>query len=39
VRDQTLAIFQGQNSEQLVVHDGKVESAGDIPVEVIGHCG
>lgn len=39
VRDQTLAIFQGQNPEQLVVHDGKVESAGDIPVEVIGHRG
>ncbi|KAB8196546.1 alpha/beta fold hydrolase [Nonomuraea phyllanthi] len=37
VRAQNLAIFQGQNPEQLVINDGKVRSAGDIPVEVIRH--
>jgi thioesterase domain-containing protein len=37
LRDQTLTIFSGQNPEQLVVKDGPVESAGDIPVEVIQH--
>ncbi|MEV0614859.1 alpha/beta fold hydrolase [Nonomuraea sp. NPDC050404] len=37
VRAQNLAIFQGQNPEQLVIKDGKVGSAGNIPVEVIMH--
>jgi thioesterase domain-containing protein len=37
LRAQNLAVFQGQNPEKLVVPDGKVRSAGDIPVEVIQH--
>ena len=37
VRAQNLAIFKGQNPERLVMADGKVESAGNIPVEVIKH--
>lgn len=37
VRAQNLAIFQGQNPEKLVIADGEVASAGDIPVEVIKH--
>ncbi|MGP3936584.1 alpha/beta fold hydrolase [Nonomuraea sp. KM88] len=37
VRAQNLAIFKGQNPEQLVMADGKVRSAGKIPVEVIKH--
>ncbi|MEV0146470.1 MULTISPECIES: alpha/beta fold hydrolase [unclassified Nonomuraea] len=37
LRAQNLAMFQGQNPEKLVVTDGKVGSAGDIPVEVIRH--
>ncbi|MBB5773453.1 alpha/beta fold hydrolase [Nonomuraea jabiensis] len=37
VRAQNLAIFQGQNPEKLVITDGEVRSAGDIPVEVIQH--
>ncbi|MFI0451387.1 alpha/beta fold hydrolase [Actinomadura sp. 6N118] len=37
VRAQNLAIFQGQNPEKLVITDGKVRSAGTIPVEVIKH--
>ncbi|MEU6711406.1 alpha/beta hydrolase [Nonomuraea sp. NPDC046802] len=37
VRTQNLAIFQGQNPEKLVITDGKVRSAGNIPVEVIKH--
>ncbi|MEV6032929.1 alpha/beta hydrolase [Nonomuraea sp. NPDC052116] len=37
VRAQNLAIFQGQNPEKLVITDGKVRSAGNIPVEVIQH--
>ncbi|WP_207939172.1 alpha/beta fold hydrolase [Actinomadura darangshiensis] len=32
-----LAIFKGQNPEKLVMPDGPVKSAGDIPVEVIKH--
>jgi pimeloyl-ACP methyl ester carboxylesterase len=35
LRDQTLAILQGENPEKLAVPDGEVRSAGDIPVEVI----
>ncbi|MEU8355516.1 alpha/beta hydrolase [Nonomuraea sp. NPDC048882] len=37
LRAQNLAIFAGQNPEKLAVPDGKVESAGDIPVEVLTH--
>ncbi|NUP00480.1 MAG: alpha/beta fold hydrolase [Nonomuraea sp.] len=37
LRAQNLAVFQGQNPEKLVIADGKVRSAGDIPVEVIKH--
>ncbi|TDD23882.1 alpha/beta fold hydrolase [Nonomuraea diastatica] len=37
VRAQNLAVFKGQNPEKLVIPDGKVRSAGDIPVEVITH--
>ncbi|MGW0194836.1 alpha/beta fold hydrolase [Nonomuraea sp. NPDC003201] len=37
VRAQNLAIFQGQNPEKLVITDGKVRSAGNIPMEVIQH--
>jgi pimeloyl-ACP methyl ester carboxylesterase len=37
VRAQNLAIFQGQNPEKLVITDGPVGSAGNIPVAVIKH--
>ncbi|MEO3822870.1 alpha/beta hydrolase family protein [Actinomadura sp. B10D3] len=37
VRAQNVAMFKGQNPEQLVIKDGKVASAGDIPVEVVKH--
>ncbi|MFI9847479.1 alpha/beta fold hydrolase [Nonomuraea sp. NPDC051941] len=37
VRAQNLAIFQGKNPEKLVITDGKVRSAGNIPVKVIQH--
>ncbi|MFD1544969.1 alpha/beta fold hydrolase [Nonomuraea guangzhouensis] len=37
VRAQNLAIFQGNNPEKLVITDGKVRSAGNIPVEVVKH--
>ncbi|WP_419998001.1 alpha/beta fold hydrolase [Streptomyces boninensis] len=37
LRDQTLAIFRGENPEKLVVKDAKVRPAGDIPVQVIMH--
>ncbi|MFF4622272.1 alpha/beta fold hydrolase [Nonomuraea jabiensis] len=37
LRAQNLAMFQGQNPEKLVITDGKVRSAGNIPVEVIQH--
>jgi pimeloyl-ACP methyl ester carboxylesterase len=37
LREQNLAIFQGQNPEKLRIPDGKVRSAGHIPVEVIKH--
>ncbi|GAA2290668.1 alpha/beta fold hydrolase [Streptomyces violaceusniger] len=37
LRDQTLAILHGGEPEMLTVPDGKVRSAGDIPVEVIRH--
>jgi pimeloyl-ACP methyl ester carboxylesterase len=37
LRAQTLAVLQGENPEMLEVPDGEVQSAGDIPVEVIQH--
>ncbi|WP_309239583.1 hypothetical protein [Actinomadura sp. J1-007] len=37
MRAQNLAVFQGQNPEKLAMPDGKVASAGNIPVEVIKH--
>ncbi|MBO8194528.1 alpha/beta fold hydrolase [Streptomyces oryzae] len=37
LRAQTLAILQGKGPEKLTVRDGKVRSAGNIPVEVIQH--
>ncbi|MFE9723620.1 alpha/beta fold hydrolase [Streptomyces sp. NPDC005794] len=37
LRAQTLAVNKGQNAEMLLLPDGKVASAGDIPVEVIQH--
>ncbi|WP_026929963.1 alpha/beta fold hydrolase [Glycomyces tenuis] len=37
LRAGTLAVFAGENHEQLVFTDGEVESAGDIPVRVIQH--
>ncbi|MFF4775825.1 hypothetical protein ACFY05_23520 [Microtetraspora fusca] len=37
LRAQNLAIFRGENPEKLVITDGKVPSAGNIPVEVIQH--
>ncbi|WUU93941.1 alpha/beta hydrolase [Spirillospora sp. NBC_01491] len=37
VREQNLAIFQGQNPEKLAMPDGKVRSAGNTAVEVIKH--
>ncbi|MFF0311775.1 alpha/beta fold hydrolase [Streptosporangium sp. NPDC004379] len=37
LRAQTLAVFKGENPERLVISDGKVRSAGNIPVEVIQH--
>ncbi|GAB3447047.1 alpha/beta fold hydrolase [Actinophytocola sediminis] len=37
LRAGTIAAYGGENQEQLVITDGEVESAGDIPVEVIQH--
>ena len=37
LKAQTVAILGGENPERLVTADGDVESAGDIPVEVISH--
>ncbi|MFB4300524.1 alpha/beta fold hydrolase [Actinomadura sp. NTSP31] len=37
LRAQTLAVNAGNNPEKLVITDGKVRSAGNIPVEVIEH--
>ncbi len=37
LRAQTLAIYGGQNPEQLVFADGEVRSVGDMPVQVIRH--
>ncbi|GAT70461.1 hydrolase [Planomonospora sphaerica] len=37
LRAQNLAFFRGENPEKLVITDGEVRSAGNIPVEVIQH--
>jgi pimeloyl-ACP methyl ester carboxylesterase len=37
LRAQSIAVYSGENPERLVVTDGEVRSAGDIPVEVIQH--
>lgn len=37
LRAQSLAVYQGDNPEKLAIADGKVDSAGGIPVEVIQH--
>ncbi|UGQ11861.1 alpha/beta hydrolase [Yinghuangia sp. ASG 101] len=37
LRAETISIYQGENNERLVVADGEVRSAGDIPVEVLQH--
>ncbi|WP_107081728.1 alpha/beta fold hydrolase [Streptomyces sp. SBT349] len=37
LRAETLAVFGGENPEQLVFTDGEVRSAGAIPVQVIQH--
>ncbi|WP_443076766.1 hypothetical protein [Streptomyces sp. TRM 70361] len=37
LRTQALAVHEGQNPEKLVITDGEVRSAGDIPVEVVQH--
>ncbi|MFE2046403.1 alpha/beta fold hydrolase [Streptomyces sp. NPDC059477] len=37
LREQTLAVLRGESPEKLVVPDGEVRSAGNIPVEVIQH--
>ena len=37
LRRQTLAVHEGQNPEMLVIPDGEVRSAGNIPVEVVQH--
>ncbi|TQM71933.1 alpha/beta hydrolase family protein [Actinomadura hallensis] len=37
LRSQTLSVHEGENPEMLVVPDGEVRSAGNIPVEVVQH--
>jgi pimeloyl-ACP methyl ester carboxylesterase len=37
LRAQNLAVFEGQNPEKLVIPDGRVRSAGNLPVQVIQH--
>ncbi|MFF8914224.1 alpha/beta fold hydrolase [Streptomyces sp. NPDC015032] len=37
LRDQTLAVNQGENPERFLIADGKVRSAGDMPVQIIKH--
>ncbi|WP_439381267.1 alpha/beta fold hydrolase [Amycolatopsis lexingtonensis] len=37
LRAQSVAVYSGQNPEQLTIQDGAVGSTGDIPVEVIRH--
>jgi pimeloyl-ACP methyl ester carboxylesterase len=37
LRDQTIAVNEGQNPEKFVIADTKVRSAGNIPVQIIRH--
>lgn len=37
IRAQTVGVYGGQNPERLVIADGQVRSAGDLPVEVVQH--
>ncbi|MGX1914258.1 hypothetical protein ACWIID_36320 [Streptomyces phaeochromogenes] len=37
LRDQTIAVNEGQNPERFVIADEKVSSAGNIPVQIIRH--
>ncbi|MBV2366800.1 alpha/beta hydrolase [Streptomonospora sp. NEAU-YY374] len=37
VRAQNLAVFGGENPERVVVEDGPVRPAGDVPTEVVRH--
>ncbi|MGW3416543.1 alpha/beta fold hydrolase [Streptomyces phaeochromogenes] len=37
LRDQTIAVNEGQNPEQFIIADAKVRSAGNIPVQIIRH--
>ncbi|MDO0932666.1 alpha/beta hydrolase [Streptomyces sp. DG2A-72] len=37
LRDQTIAVNEGQNPEQFIIADTKVRSAGKIPVQIIKH--
>ncbi|WP_407706910.1 alpha/beta fold hydrolase [Streptomyces phaeochromogenes] len=37
LRDQTIAVNEGQNPEKFVIADAKVRSAGNIPVQIIRH--
>lgn len=37
LREENLAVFQGENPEKIKITDGRVRSAGRIPVEVIKH--
>ncbi|MEK8145116.1 hypothetical protein NKH18_38095 [Streptomyces sp. M10(2022)] len=37
MRIQTFESNEGQNSEKFVIADGEVQSAGDIPVEILKH--
>lgn len=37
LREETLAVYGGQNPEQLVFADGEVKSVGDVPVRVLRH--
>ncbi|MGP4011484.1 alpha/beta fold hydrolase [Streptomyces sp. 4N124] len=37
LRDQTMAVNEGQNPEQFIIADTKVRSAGKIPVQIIKH--
>ncbi|MEV2228461.1 alpha/beta hydrolase [Streptomyces phaeochromogenes] len=37
LRDQTIAVNEGQNPEKFIIADAKVRSAGNIPVQIIRH--
>ncbi|MEU3052000.1 alpha/beta fold hydrolase [Streptomyces griseus] len=38
LRAQAIAVNKGENPEQLVIEDGEVRPAGDIPVEILQHA-